>query len=127
MMSLRSPRKACCTSPAAIGYWFLVSLVSWFVIGFAGIYWHPLRLQSAPTILFALTVGCFANWLRNRTLHCVITAPIFLSVGLLSLLSELNVIRLPDPLLWFIVLFGAALAFFAEWRLSRESGVRSRE
>src|SRR5260370_11691939 len=116
-----SARRACCTSPAAIGYWFFVSLVSWFVIGLAGVYWHSVRPQSAAAILFALSVGCFANWLRNRTLHCAITGPLFLIVGLLALLSELKIIRFPDPLLWFTLLFGAAIAFFAEWQFASQN------
>ncbi len=110
------PRQSCCSSPASIRYWFFVSLVSWLAISAVGIYWHPVRFRSAAAILFALTAGCFANWFRNRTLHCAITGPLFLIAGLLSLLSELSIIRFPDHLLWPILSCGVAIAFFIEWR-----------
>jgi signal transduction histidine kinase len=112
----RFRRQACCTSPAAIRYWVLVSVASWLLISLAGIYWRPLRPQSAATILFAMTIGCCANWIRNRTLHCALTGPLFLILGLLSLLSELQVIPFPDLLFWSILVLGVSMAFFLEWR-----------
>src|SRR5690348_15938823 len=93
---LHMPSRACCSSPTAIRYWLVASLASWFVIGLTGIYWHPLRFLSAAAILFALAAGCFANWFRNRTLHCAMTGPLFLIAGLLPLLSGLLSFRLPD-------------------------------
>jgi hypothetical protein len=30
---------ACCSSPAAICYWFIVSLMAWGVLSLIGIYW----------------------------------------------------------------------------------------
>jgi hypothetical protein len=68
----------CCTSPAAMCYWFAVSLVAWGVLSFLGIFWRPLHGSSAATILFAMAIGCVTNWLRNRTLHCAITGPLLL-------------------------------------------------
>ena len=113
------PRQACCSSPTATRYWCFSSLASWLVIGFVGIYWRPVRFGSAAAILFALTAGCFANWFRNRTLHCAITGPLFLIAGLLSLLSELLTFRFPDLLFNLILLCGVAIAFFIEWRSAR--------
>jgi hypothetical protein len=74
---------ACCSSPAAICYWFVASLIAWGVVSLVGLYWRPLRAASAATILFAMGIGCVANWLRNRTLHCVITGPPFLLAALI--------------------------------------------
>jgi hypothetical protein len=113
------PRQACCSSPAAIRYWFFASLMSWFAIGFAGIYWHPVRFRSAAAILLGLAAGCFANWFKNRTLHCAITGPLFLIAGLLSLLSELLRLRFPELLSNVILVCGVAIAFLIEWRLGR--------
>jgi hypothetical protein len=113
------PRQACCSSPRAIRYWFFASLASWVVIGLGGTYWHPLRFQSAAAILFALAAGCFANWFRNRTLHCAMTGPLFLIAGLLSLLSELLSFRLPDLLFYLVLLCGVAIAFLLERRFAR--------
>jgi hypothetical protein len=112
----RFPRQACCTSPAAIRCWLLVSLVSWLLISLGGIYWHALRPQSAASILFAMAIGCSANWIRHRTLHCALSGPLFLILGLLSLLSELQIIPFPDFLFWPILVFGVSMAFYLEWR-----------
>src|SRR5712692_8304157 len=65
-------KEACCTSPAAVCYWFAVSLVAWGVLSLIGIYWRPLHAPSAAACLFAIAIGCAANWLRNRTFHCAI-------------------------------------------------------
>jgi hypothetical protein len=54
-----------------------VSVVAWGVLSLIGLYWFPLHALSAATILFAMAIGCVANWLRNRTLHCAITGPLF--------------------------------------------------
>jgi len=70
-------KENCCTSPAAVCYWFTVSLVAWGLLSLIGIYWRPLRALSPATILFAMAIGCVANWQRNRTLHCAITGPLF--------------------------------------------------
>lgn len=37
---------ACCSSPAAICYWFVVSLIAWGILSFVGSYWHPLQAAS---------------------------------------------------------------------------------
>src|SRR5260370_26296813 len=84
--------KACCSSPASICYWFIVSLMAWGVLSLIGIYWRPLRASSAAACLFAMAIGCLANWLRNRTLHCAITGPLFLIGGVGFPLSDVVVI-----------------------------------
>ncbi len=58
---------ACCSSPAAMCYWLAASLIAWGVLSIMGVYWRPLHALSAATILFAMAIGCVANWLRNRT------------------------------------------------------------
>ena len=83
-------KETCCTSPAAVCYWFTVSLVAGGVLSLIGIYWRPLHALSPATTLFAMAVGCVANWLRNRTLHCVITGPLFLIAALVFLLSDVT-------------------------------------
>jgi len=56
--------KACCSSPAAICYWFIVSIMAWGVLSFVGFYWRPLQASMAAC-LFAMAIGCLANSLRN--------------------------------------------------------------
>src|ERR1700679_4050104 len=82
--------EACCSSPAAICYWFMVSIMAWGVLSLIGLYWRPLRAATA-TCLFAMAIGCLANWLRTRSFHCVITGPLFLIGGGVLLLSGVRV------------------------------------
>ena len=76
---------ACCTSPAAMCYWLTVSLIAWGMLSLIGIYWRPVHASSGFTCLFAMAIGCFANWLRNRSFHCAITGPLFLLAGVVLL------------------------------------------
>src|ERR671923_1864011 len=108
--------EACCSSPAAICYWFAISLVSWAILSLVGLYWHPLRPLGAPAIMFAIAIGCFAYWIKNRTFHCGITGPLFLIVAVLLLLSETRVIHIGTAFMWPTVLLGSAIAFLLEWR-----------
>jgi hypothetical protein len=85
--------EACCSSPAAICYWFAASLLAWGALSLIGIYWRPLHASSAATCLLAMAVGCLANWLRNRTYHWAVTGPIFLIAGVVFLLSGVRVIH----------------------------------
>ena len=107
---------ACCSSPAAMCYWFTVSLVAWGALSLIGIYWHPLRAFSAATLLFAMAIGCVANWLRHRTFHCAITAPLFLMAALVFLLSDTGMAHVNTVLVWPFVLIGVGIAFLLEWR-----------
>jgi len=102
-------------------YWLVISLVSWAILGLVGLYWHPLRARGAPAILLAVAIGCFANWIRNRTFHCGITGPLFLVVAALLLLSETRIIHIGNAFMWPTVLVGSAIAFFLEWQLSFRS------
>jgi hypothetical protein len=111
----------CCTSPAAMCDWFAVSLVAWGVLSFIGIFWRPLHGSSAATILFAMAIGCVANWLRNRTLHCAITGPLFLIAALVFLLSDITMTHVNGPLVWPFVLLGVVIAFLLKWRYTRFS------
>lgn len=122
----RAPREVCCSSPASMCYWLTVSLVAWGLLSLIGLYWHPLRALSAETILFAMGIGCAANWLRNRTLHCGITAPLFLVLGVVSLLSDMQVIFVRSALVWDSTLVGVGIAFLLEWRYARRSGLTPR-
>ena len=110
---------ACCTSPAAICYWFAASLIAWGVLSLIGLYWLPLHAMSAATILFAMAIGCVANWLRNRTLHCAITGPLFLIAAVVFLLSDVSMAHVNSLLVWPFVLIGVGIAFLLEWRYAR--------
>ena len=112
---------ACCSSPAAMCYWFAASLIAWGVLSLIGIYWPPLYALSAATILFAMAIGCFANWLRHRTFHCGITGPLFLIAAVVSLVSDVSMVHVSSLLVWPFVLIGLGIAFLLEWRYTRHS------
>jgi hypothetical protein len=112
---------ACCSSPAAMCYWFAASLIAWGVLSFIGLYWLPLHAKSAVTILFAMAIGCVANWRRNRTLHCAITGPLFLIAAVVFLLSDMNMAHVNSLLIWPFVLIGVGVAFLLEWRYAQRS------
>jgi hypothetical protein len=112
---------ACCSSPAAMCYWFTVSLMAWGVLSLIGIYWRPLHASSAAACLFAMAIGCLANWLRNRTFHCAFTGPLFLIAGMVFLLSGARLIHINTLLVWPFVLIGIGIAFLLEWRYAQRS------
>jgi hypothetical protein len=112
---------ACCSSPAAMCYWFATSLVAWGALSLIGLYWRPLHGSSPVTILFAMAIGCFANWLRHRTFHCGITGPLFLLAAVVFLMSDVSLVHVNKLLVWPCVLIGVGIAFLLEWRYAQRS------
>lgn len=110
--------KVCCSTPASICFWLIASLVAWAILAMAGTVWHPLHASAAATCLLAMAVGCFANAIKNRTYHCVITAPLFLVAGILDLTSNRTHIR--PTVIWAGVFVGVTVAFVLEWRYARK-------
>lgn len=115
-------KQACCSSPAAMCYWCTVSVVAWGLLSLLGIYWHPLKANSGATILLAAAIGCFANWFKNRTFHCGITAWIFLAGAVVFLLTDLDVIQIEPRFVWALIGAGTLFAFILEWRFASRSG-----
>jgi len=112
--------KACCSSPASIRYWLIVSILAWGLLSLIGIYWRSLRPESASTILLAVAIGCFANWHKNRTLHCGITGPVFLLGGATFLLANMQIFHVNVHFVWSLIAIAAAIAFILEcWWGSR--------
>jgi len=102
-------------------YWFGASLIAWGLLSVVGIYWYPLHWYSAPTILFAVGIGCIANWLRNRSFHCALTAPLFLIAAMLFLLDILSIARVNVSLVWSLLFIGTCVAFLLEWKYAKRS------
>jgi hypothetical protein len=65
---------------------------------------------------FALGAACFANFSRNRTLHCGITGPLFLIGALAAALLEAGAWTLDLGAVWGIILVGVGVALAIEWR-----------
>ena len=114
-------KKACCSSPSSIRFWLVMSIVAWGLLSALGLYWGLLRPYSASTILLAQGVGCIANWLKNRTLHCGIPAPLLLVAGTLFLLTDAGIIHIQPRFVWPFVVLGVAIAFFLEWKYASSS------
>ncbi len=104
-----------------MGYWFIVSLIAWGVLSVLGIYWRPFHFPSATGCLFAMAIGCLANWLKNRSFHCAITGPLFLAAGVAFLLAGVGVIHVNTVLVWRFILIGTATAFLLELRYAKRS------
>ena len=102
-------------------YWFVVSLIAWGVLSLIGIYWRPLHASSAAACLFAMAIGCIANWYKNRSFHCVLTGPLFLIAAVAFLLARVGVTQVNTVLVWRFVLIGTGVAFLLEWRFARRS------
>ena len=115
--------EACCSSPASICYWFIASLVAWGVLSLIGVYWRPLHAWSASKCLFAMAIGCFANWTRNRTFHCGITGPLFLVAGSVFLLSGERMLHVNAVWVWTVVCIGSGIAFLLEWRYAKRAAL----
>ena len=117
-------RAACCSTPASMYFWVAASAVAWGLLALVGRYWRPLGPESASTILIAMGIGCVANWTRNRTLHCAITAPLLLIAGMVFLLSDAQVFHVEPRNVWPCVAAGTVIAFLLEWRYARRPDVR---
>jgi len=102
-------------------YWFIVSLVTWGVLSLIGIHWHTLHTSPAAACLFAMAIGCLANWLKNRSFHCAITGPLFLVAGFVLLLSGVRMVHFNARWVWLFVLVGIGIAFLLEWRYAKRS------
>lgn len=91
------------------------------MLSLIGIFWFPLHAPSPSACLFAMAIGCFANWGRNRTLHCAITGPLFLIAGILFLLSGERLLDVKASWVWELVLLGTGIAFLLEWRYAKRA------
>lgn len=96
-------------------------MFAWALLSLIGIYWRPFHVPSAAACVFAMGIGCVANWLKNRSFHCALTSPLFLIAGVIFLLGGVGAIRLDTDLVWRFVLAGTGIAFLLEWRYAKRS------
>lgn len=109
-------RPVTCYSCASMGYWFAASVVAWAILAAIGFAWQPLQGSGDATLLLAAGIGCGVNWQRNRTGHCLITAPLFLAAGLAALANRAGWIHIHPAWYWLPAIIGTALAFLWERR-----------
>src|SRR5690349_9287663 len=90
--NMAESREVCCSSPAAMCYWFATSLIAWGVLGVARVYWSPLHWYSASTILIS-----HRNRLHSQLAEeslVVITGPLFVIAATLFLVGSLGLAHL---------------------------------
>lgn len=75
-------------------------------------------------ILFGAGIGCIANWLKHRSFHCAVTAPLFLIAAILFLVDSLGIARVNVSLVWSLLFVGTGVAFLLEWKYAKRSGSR---
>lgn len=118
--------QTCCTSPAAMWFWAAAFVVLYGIGLFARSTWPVFEPYGDTFLLAALALACFINFGRNRTLHCGLTAPLFLIAAIVAVLMEAGVWSIDENALWGLVLVGVALAFLIEWRTVGRQGQNSR-
>lgn len=89
-----------------------------YAAGLAAIYWLHLPKYGLATLFAALGLACVANFARNRTFHCVITAPFFLLVALVFALNASGIWRISASIMWIIVAIVTCAAFMLERRFA---------
>jgi hypothetical protein len=115
-MSRSLVARSCCTTPSALCFWGTTALLIYGAGLLLGIVWPTIRSFNATVCLLAMGGACVINYARNRTLHCVITAPVFLLAAGVMALSEAGLWHISDRFLWGVVVVGVAIAFRIESR-----------
>ncbi|MBV9502265.1 MAG: hypothetical protein JO138_23095 [Acidobacteriaceae bacterium] len=99
-------------------FWAMVSVLAWLGLSAIGVFWYPLHASSASTILFAMSAGCLANWVRNRTCHCYFDGPLFFAGAAAFLLRQLSVVKFSSFMGWLPLGAAIAISFYLEWRFA---------
>jgi len=108
--------RSCCTTPSALCFWGAIALLIYTAGLLLSVVWPAIRAFPSTVCLLAMGGACVFNYARNRTLHCVITAPVFLLAALAMACSEANIWHVSDRVLWGFALVAVAIAFLIEWR-----------
>src|ERR1700747_1777073 len=123
MRQMRHPtrRQGCCTTRSALCFWAAAFILFYGAGLLLGAVWPALRHHQDTFLLTALAAACFVNFHRNRTLHCLITGPLFLAAAIVAILAESRILRVDPWAMWSVVLLGVGLAFVIEWRTVGQS------
>ena len=117
LMPDAQPKGLCCSSKSALCYWGAVFVIL-YGVGLGLAIWLHAQTYELAILFAAMGLACVANLARNRTFHCVITAPFFLFVALAIALEERGVWKFGAHLLWPVVLAVVCLAFLFERRFA---------
>ena len=112
--------RSCCTRPAAMCFWAAMFVL----IHGAGLLvrsaWPPVQAFGDTFVLVALAAACTITFRRNGTLHCAMTAPLFLLGAVAAALIEAGTWQFDMALAWGAILVGVGISFIVEWRTSAE-------
>lgn len=121
-MEASTRARSCCTTPSAMCYWAAVFLLLYGGSLVLRATWPAVQPYGDTLILAAMGAACLLNFRRNRTLHCAITAPIFLVGAAIAALAESGRWNGDLRAVWGVVLIGVAAAFIIEWRSFSQRG-----
>ena len=110
-------KRFCCTSARGLCY-FGEAFLIFYGIGWGLLLWLQWQRYELVMLFTALGLACIANFARNRTFHCVITAPFFLLVALAFALSVRGIWKVPAGVLWAVVAVVVCAAFLLERRFA---------
>ena len=109
-------KDSCCTTPSAMWLWGVVFVALYGLGQLLRTVWPPLEPYRDTLVLAALAGACVVNFRRNRTLHCGLTAPLFLVASAVAALLEARIWHIDMATVWTVIVAGVALAFVIEWR-----------
>ena len=122
MSANRARLDSCCTTtPSAIYFWTTMFVLAYGATLVLQWVWPALGRFGDALLLTALGAACVLNAVRNRTYHCVLTAPLFLGAAIAAAVADAGVWHVPLGLFWGVVAAGVGAAFLTEWRAARES------
>ncbi len=100
------------------GWWILIAYM--VLVGFLAP--EDLELWAFAAGWFAIGIACLWNFNSCGRIHCSITGPGFIGLGIVTLLEAAGMIDLPDWVTW--AAFGAIMAvgFGLEFRQKRVAG-----
>lgn len=116
-MAEAAEKKYCCTTKGSLCYWWEAFLIL-LCVGLAVIYPLHLSRYAYAVVFAAMGLACIVNLVRNRTFHCVITAPFFLLVSAILTLQAAGIWSMRAALLWPIVCIVVCAAFMLERRFA---------
>lgn len=101
-------------------FWYLIPIA--LIVTGSFIEGGLLRATFVAGGLFLLGAACLTNLRRCGRIHCMITGPVFILLGVLVLLAFLDILPLSNTILQLILVGGLVAGFGAEFFYRRKHG-----